>query len=162
MKVIDGGITSAKGFFAAGGAAGIKKNGSADMAMIYSEVPAEAAGTFTTNVVKAAPVIWDRDIVRSGGLVQAVVINSGVANACTGQLGLSYCRQTAEAAAENFGIDPLEVLVASTGVIGQQIPIDKITAGCGMLKEKLGSTREDGLSCAKAIMTTDTVSKEAA
>ena len=99
MKVIDGGITSAKGFFAAGCAAGIKKNGSADMAMIYSEVPAEAAGTFTTNVVKAAPVIWDRDIVRSGGLVQAVVINSGVANACTGQLGLSYCRQTAEASA---------------------------------------------------------------
>ena len=162
MKVIDGGITSAKGFFAAGCAAGIKKNGSADMAMIYSEVPAEAAGTFTTNVVKAAPVIWDRDIVRSGGLVQAVVINSGVANACTGQLGLSYCRQTAEAAAHGFGIDPLEVLVASTGVIGQQLPIDKITAGCGMLKEKLGSAREDGLSCAKAIMTTDTVSKEAA
>ena len=126
-------------------------------------MPCTAAGTFTTNRVKAAPVIWDRDIVRgSDAKVSAVVVTSGDANACTGELGLSYCKKTAEAGAEVFGVPENAVLVASTGVIGQQIPIDKITAGVKVLSGTLGSSREKGHEAALAIMTTDTVPKEAA
>ena len=100
MKKCSGGATAAAGFQAASCAAGIKKNGTPDMAMLYSTAPCTAAGTFTTNIVKAAPVLWDREIVRSSGSVQAVVINSGVANACTGQEGYESCRRSAKAAAE--------------------------------------------------------------
>ena len=99
MKIIDGGVTAAKGFQAAGLAAGIKKGNTKDMAMVYSEKPCVAAGTFTTNVVKAAPVKWDQDIVYNHPFAQAIVCNSGVANACTGAEGLSYCKKTAEIAA---------------------------------------------------------------
>lgn len=162
MKCISGGVTAAKGFSATGGAAGIKKNGSADMALIYSDTPCITAGTFTTNRVKAAPVIWDRDQVRSGNKAQVIVVNSGVANACTGEEGLRYCRETAEAAAREFGVEANAVLVASTGVIGQQIPIDKIVAGVTALKPGLEGSLEGGARAARAIMTTDTVPKEAA
>ncbi len=162
MRNIDGGITAAQGFNATGGPAGIKKNGSADMALIYSDTPCVTAGTFTTNCVKAAPVIWDRDQVRSGNKAQVVVINSGIANACTGEEGLRYCRQTAEKAAGAFDIDLHSVLVASTGVIGQQIPVDKIVAGIDSLKSDLAGSLEGGAKAARAIMTTDTVPKEAA
>ena len=162
MKCISGGVTAAKGFSATGGAAGIKKNGSADMALIYSDTPCITAGTFTTNRVKAAPVIWDRDQVRSGNKAQVIVVNSGVANACTGEEGLRYCRETAEAAAREFGVEANAVLVASTGVIGQQIPIDKIVAGVTALKPGLDGSLEGGARAARAIMTTDTVPKEAA
>ena len=162
MKCISGGVTAAKGFSATGGAAGIKKNGSADMALIYSDTPCITAGTFTTNRVKAAPVIWDRDQVRSGNMAQVIVVNSGVANACTGEEGLRYCRETAEAAAREFGVEANAVLVASTGVIGQQIPIDKIVAGVTALKPGLDGSLEGGARAARAIMTTDTVPKEAA
>ena len=162
MKCISGGVTAAKGFSATGGAAGIKKNGSADMALIYSDTPCITAGTFTTNRVKAAPVIWDRDQVRSGNKAQVIVVNSGVANACTGEEGLRYCRETAEAAAKEFGVEANAVLVASTGVIGQQIPIDKIVAGVTALKSGLDGSLEGGARAARAIMTTDTVPKEAA
>ena len=162
MKCISGGVTAAKGFSATGGAAGIKKNGSADMALIYSDTPCITAGTFTTNRVKAAPVIWDRDQVRSGNKAQVIVVNSGVANACTGEEGLRYCRETAEAAAKEFGVEANAVLVASTGVIGQQIPIDKIVAGVTALKPGLDGSLEGGARAARAIMTTDTVPKEAA
>ncbi|MBP3880516.1 MAG: bifunctional glutamate N-acetyltransferase/amino-acid acetyltransferase ArgJ, partial [Lachnospiraceae bacterium] len=161
MKIIDGGVTAAKGFLAAGGAAGIKKNGSADMAIICAEVPCVAAGTFTTNRVKAAPVIWDRELVYGGSPIRAVIVNSGVANACTGEQGLRYCRETAAAAAETLGIPENSVCVASTGVIGAQIPIDKIRNGIKKIAPFLGKEREDAKSAAKAIMTTDTVSKEA-
>ena len=161
MKIIDGGVTAAKGFLASGGAAGIKKNGSDDMAIIYAEVPCTAAGTFTTNRVKAAPVIWDRDLVNSGSPIRAVIVNSGVANACTGEEGLRYCRETAAAAAARFNIPENAVCVASTGVIGMQIPIDKIRTGIVKIAPSLGKGREDALKAAKAIMTTDTVSKEA-
>ena len=99
MKKIEGGITAAKGFQAAGGAAGIKKQGVKDMALVYSEVPCVAAGTFTTNIVKAAPVKWDQEVVYHSESAQAVIINSGIANACTGAEGYGYCKQTAEAAA---------------------------------------------------------------
>ena len=162
MKCISGGVTAAKGFSATGGAAGIKKNGSADMALIYSDTPCITAGTFTTNRVKAAPVIWDRDQVRSGNKAQVIVVNSGVANACTGEEGLRYCRETAEAAAKEFGVEANAVLVASTGVIGKQIPIDKIVAGVTALKSGLDGSLEGGARAARAIMTTDTVPKEAA
>lgn len=162
MKQINGGVTAAKGFRAAGISAGIKKNGSMDMAMLVSEVPCVAAGTFTTNVVKAAPVKWDQEIVYDYNTAQAVVCNSGVANACTGTEGYGYCEQTAKKAADVLGIDKMAVLVASTGVIGQQIPIDKIKNGVEKLASLTEGTEEAGTMYAKAIMTTDTVKKEIA
>lgn len=162
MKYIDGGVTAAKGFQAAGGAAGIKKDGIKDMALVYSEVPCVAAGTFTTNVVKAAPVKWDQQIVYHHPTAQAVVCNSGVANACTGEEGLGYCKKTAGTAAEVLNVPEDAVLVASTGVIGKQIPMDKIAAGVKMLAPRLAATREAASEAAQAIMTTDTKQKEVA
>ena len=162
MKKIEGGITAAEGFQAAGGAAGIKKQGVKDMALVYSEVPCVAAGTFTTNIVKAAPVKWDQEIVYNHPTAQAIVCNSGIANACTGEEGYGYCRKTAEAASAALSIPEDSVLVASTGVIGKQIPIDKIAAGVEMLKPQLAATREAAATAAQAIMTTDTEPKEVA
>ena len=162
MKIIDGGVTAAKGFQAASTAAEIKYKGRTDMAMVFSEVPCVAAGTFTTNVVKAAPVRWDQDVVYNHQGARAVICNSGIANACTGEEGFSYCRATAEAAAKALGIPEDSVLVASTGVIGMQIPIDRIANGVTAMAPNLKGTREAGLEAAKAIMTTDTEKKEAA
>ena len=129
MKIIEGGVTAAKGFQAAAAAAEIKYKGRTDMAMVYSEVPCVAAGTFTTNVVKAAPVKWDQDIVYNHPSAQVVICNSGIANACTGAEGYGYCKETADAAAEILGVAADSVLVASTGVIGMQVPIDRIEIG---------------------------------
>ena len=162
MEIIQGGVTAAKGFSAAAAEANIKYEGRTDMAMIVSDVPAACAGTFTTNVVKAAPVLWDREIVRGGGSVRAVVVNSGIANACTGKEGMDYCEQTAGYAAEKLGIDPREVLVGSTGVIGMQLKMDKLKAGIDKLVPALGSSLEKGTEANRAIMTTDTHTKEAA
>ena len=162
MKSITGGVTAAKGFLAAAAAAEIKYKGRTDMAMIYSEAPCVAAGTFTTNVVKAAPVKWDQDVVYSHAHAQAVICNSGIANACTGAEGYGYCKETADAAAEILGISPDSVLVASTGVIGMQVPIDRIKNGVKMMAPVLSGTLEAGTEAAKAIMTTDTVKKEVA
>lgn len=132
------------------------------MAVIYSQVPCQAAGTFTTNVVKAAPVKWDQKLVKESGEAQAVVINAGIANACTGAEGYSYCKATAQAAAEALGVDENSVLVASTGVIGMQLPMDRLTAGIRMMAPLLSDTQESGTEAAKAIMTTDTEKKEVA
>ena len=132
------------------------------MAMVFSEVPCVAAGTFTTNVVKAAPVRWDQDIVYNHQGARAVICNSGIANACTGEEGFVYCRETAKAASESLGIPEDSVLVASTGVIGMQLPIDRIANGVKAMAPKLEGSREAGLEAAKAIMTTDTEKKEAA
>lgn len=162
MKKIEGGVTAAKGFKAASTAAGIKYKDRTDMAMIYSEVPCKAAGTFTTNVVKAAPVKWDQDIVKNSLYAQAVVVNAGIANACTGAEGFGYCKDTAAAAAEALGVPENAVLVASTGVIGKQLPMDKLAAGVKAMAPLLDSSLESGTSAAKAIMTTDTVKKEVA
>ena len=162
MEKISGGVTAAKGFSAASAAAQIKYQGRTDMAMIYSASPCAAAGTFTRNVVKAAPVIWDRDLVRSGKPVHAVVVNSGIANACTGQTGLDYCLKTADAAGAALGIPADSVLVGSTGVIGFQLPIDRICAGVEALAGGLGEDLDHGTDAAKAIMTTDTHKKECA
>lgn len=162
MKYIEGGVTAAKGFQASSAAAGIKYQGRTDMAMIYSEVPCVAAGTFTTNIVKAAPVKWDRQIVSESPAVQAVVCNSGIANACTGVQGMAYCKETAAKAAEVLGIREDAVLVASTGVIGMQLRMDRISAGIDMLAPALNDSIEAGHQAARAIMTTDTIPKEAA
>ena len=162
MKIIDGGVTAAKGFLAAGLAAGIKKGNKKDMAMIYSSTPCMAAGTFTTNLVKAAPVKWDQEIVYHQPSAQAVVINSGVANACTGSEGMECCQMTAQEAAKVLNIEPTQVLVASTGVIGQQLPMDQIREGVRNLAPLLSGAREASALAAQAIMTTDTVPKEVA
>ncbi len=162
MKQIRGGATAAKGFLAADTAAGIKYQDRTDMAMLYSRTPCRAAGTFTTNVVKAAPVLWDKKVVQESAFVQAVVVNAGIANACTGQEGLGYCRETAQAAAEALGIPEEAVLVASTGVIGMQLPMDRIRDGVKAMAPKLAEGAEAGNRAARAIMTTDTHEKEAA
>ena len=162
MKIIDGGVTAAEGFQAAGLAAGIKKGNTKDMALVYSEKPCVAAGTFTTNVVKAAPVKWDQHIVYDVPTAQAIVCNSGVANACTGEEGYGYCKETAKIAAESLQIPEDSVLVASTGVIGKQLPMDLLGAGIKNLVPLLSHTREAGKLAAQSIMTTDTVSKEVA
>ncbi len=163
MKIIDGGVTSAKGFAAAYTAAGIKyKTGRNDMAMLYSNLPCRSAATFTTNVVKAAPVKWDKKVVTEGGDVHAVVINAGIANACTGEEGMRYCKETGEAVEKYLPVSAENVLVASTGVIGMQLPMDKITAGVAAMIPNLKEGREAGHMAAKAIMTTDTKEKEVA
>lgn len=162
MKQIKGGVTAAKGYEAASTAAGIKYQGRTDMALIYSQVPCVSAGTFTTNVVKAAPVKWDRQIVDSGAGVQAVVVNSGIANACTGEEGMEYCKETAEAAAKALNIDAAGVLVGSTGVIGMQLPMQKLVDGIQVLAGKKAEGLQSGHDAALAIMTTDTVEKEMA
>ena len=162
MKIIEGGITAAKGFYAASAAAGIKYQNRQDMALIYSESPCVSAGTFTTNLVKAAPVKWDKNQVTSGASAHAVVVNAGIANACTGAEGMEYCKETAKAAANALHIPADSVLVASTGVIGMQLPIDRIANGVKAMAPKLAGSREAGLEAAKAIMTTDTEKKEAA
>ena len=162
MKIIDGGVTSAKGFYAAAVAAEIKYKGRTDMALIYSEKPCKTAGTFTTNVVKAAPVKWDQQVVESGVKSQAVIVNSGIANACTGQEGMEYCKETAEKAAEVLGVESAGVLVGSTGVIGMQLPMERIKKGVELLAQSKEKSRQAGNLAAKAIMTTDTVEKEVA
>ena len=162
MKSIEGGVTAAKGFEAAGVEAGIKYHNRKDMALVYSTVPCKAAATFTTNVVKAAPVTWDREKVEQSPYVQAIVVNSGIANACTGEEGREYCRQTAEAAAECLQIPADSVLVASTGVIGMQLPIDRIRQGVKLLAQEKKTGAQAGTEAAEAIMTTDTVSKQVA
>ncbi len=162
MKQIEGGVTAAKGFEAAGVEAGIKYQNRKDMAMVYSTVPCKVAGTFTTNVVKAAPVLWDKNLVDTAPFVQAVVVNSGIANACTGKQGLDCCQAEAKCAGELLGIPETAVLVASTGVIGMQIPVDRICGGIEKLVAAKQPTMEAGLDAAKAIMTTDTVHKQIA
>lgn len=162
MKQIKGGVTAAKGFMAASTAAGIKYKDRTDMAMIYSEVPCGVAGTFTKNIVKAAPVKWDHRIVYETKQAQAVVVNAGIANACTGEEGMGYCFATAEKVCEVLKVPANQVLVASTGVIGMQLPIDRICAGIDTMAPKLAGDCESGHAAAKAIMTTDTHEKEVA
>ena len=163
MEIIKGGVTAAKGFKAAGMAAGIKyKNGKKDMAMVFSETPCVTAGTFTLNRVFAAPVKWDKSIVYSEEGAHAIVVNSGVANACTGVEGDEACALEAKTAGEVLGVPANSVLLGSTGVIGMQLPMDRMCAGIKALPELLASTEEAGTLAAEAIMTTDTRSKQVA
>ena len=160
IQKITGGVTTPKGFKAACCAAGIKYKNRTDMAMILSAAPCAAAGTFTTNQVKAAPVLWDMDVVYKRKTAQAVVVNAGIANAATGKKGLEICGRTADFAGKALGIPAGSVLLGSTGVIGPNLPLDRITAGIAAMAESLSDTPEAGTAASKAIMTTDTVNKE--
>lgn len=159
MKIIEGGVTSPKGFSATGYFAGVRKKKD-DMAIIYSSVPAKAVGVFTKNTVKAAPVVLGQEIVSKGGNIQAIVVNSGNANACTGDKGMEDAKEMASVTADCLKLKPEEVLVSSTGVIGQQLPLEKIINGIKNNYDTLGTTKEDSDKAAEAIMTTDTFSKK--
>ena len=161
-KNISGGVNAAKGFMANGFNAGIKNNVKKDMALVYSEKPCVAAGVFTTNKVKAAPVKWDYNVVHNSPYAQAVVINSGVANACTGEEGYGYCMDMAETVGNEMKLPKDAVLVASTGVIGRQLPMDIIKEGIKKLPKGLKPDEEAATLAAEAIMTTDTKSKQVA
>lgn len=162
MKTVEGGVCAAKGFWAAGVAAGVKYQDRKDMAVIYSEAPCVCAGTFTSNVVKAAPVLWDKEIVEKSPFAQAVIVNSGIANACTGKEGFACCQAEAEAAAKSLQIPENSVLIGSTGVIGMQMPIDRLQAGIAELAAKKEHSAEAAFAAVQAIMTTDTVDKQVA
>ncbi|MEG2547355.1 MAG: bifunctional glutamate N-acetyltransferase/amino-acid acetyltransferase ArgJ [Eubacterium sp.] len=155
MKNIKGGILAAKGFLAAGIDAGIKTDNVKDMALIYAKKPAVTAIMTTSNVVKAAPVMWDTQVMKDSFYKQAIVVNSGNANACTGEIGKNHVLQTAEKAAELLGIQKEDVLVSSTGVIGVALPIDKILNGIETLIPNLGSDEQHADDAAHGIITTD-------
>ena len=159
MKIISGGITAPQGFKATGIQSGIKKFRK-DMALIYSEVPAVAAGTFTSNLVKAAPVILDLATLKKSGKGQAIIINSGNANACTGKPGMADAKKTQSEVAKELKIKPELVYVSSTGVIGQPLPMDKVLKGVKTAVKELSP--EGGALAAEAIMTTDRMRKEIA
>lgn len=156
----NGSTTSVPGFKAAGVTAGFKRSGAPDFALLYSEVPANAAGVFTTCRFAAAPVRYCKEILAKGGRLQAVSINSGIANACTGKQGLEASRQTAALAAEKLGIAPDMVAVASTGRIGVQMNMELINKALDLAVPQLSA--DGGNAAARAIMTTDTVPKAAA
>ena len=161
LKVIKGGVCSAKGFRAAGVPAEIKYKGRNDVALIVADEPCAAAAVFTTNKVAAAPVVYDRKVLSSGRL-QAILANSGCANACTGEAGLRDAELSALVTAGELGIDPKLVAVASTGVIGRPLPMKRLLAGMKVAAKELGRTAAHALAAEKAVMTTDTKPKEAA
>ena len=161
VRRIKGGVCAAKGFRAAGVAAEIKYKGRNDVALIVSDAPASVAAVFTTNAVAAAPVQYDRPI-AARGRVQAILANSGCANACTGEAGLKDAELSALATAGELGIDPSLVLVASTGVIGHRLPVDRLLAGMKRAAAALERSPAAGLAAERAVMTTDTRPKEAA
>ena len=160
MKQIKGGVTAPKGFRASGEAAGIKPGSTKrDCALIVSDAPAAVAGTFTANVVKAAPVHWCKDVCDRGS-ARAIFANSGNANACTGEQGNSDVLATAKAVAGALGLSYKEVCVCSTGVIGLPMPMDRLKKGVTACARSLAE--DGGGTAAEAIMTTDTVPKEMA
>ena len=155
-------LTTPQGFRAAGVAAGLKSTGALDLALVVNDGPAHAAaGVFTRNKVKAAPVLWSQQVLTTGRL-RAVVLNSGGANACTGPEGFQTAHATAEKAAEVLGCAPVEVAVCSTGLIGRQLPRAAVLAGVEAAATALGADTASALAAATAIMTTDTVAKQAA
>ena len=158
IQPVAGGITAARGFRAAGVSAGIKASGALDIALIVPDAPAAAAALFTTNQVQAAPVTVSREhLARSGGCVAAVLVNSGCANACTGADGLRVARESARALAARMGCSPDHVLIASTGVIGVGLSLEKVRSGIERAHSALAA---DGHAAALAIMTTDAGPKE--
>ena len=160
IKTIAGGVCAAKGFRAAGVPAEIKYKGRNDVALVVADAPCAAAAVFTTNAVAAAPVLYDREVVK-GGRIQAILANSGCANACTGADGYRDAELSALATAGELGVDPRHVLVASTGVIGHRLPVDRLLAGMKAAAAKLERSPEAGLAAEKAVMTTDTKPKQA-
>lgn len=157
-EILNKSVTFPKGFKAAAGQAGIKKSG-LDMALILSEIPADAAGCFTLNKVKAAPVIWDMEIAEKNEKAKAVVINSGNANACTGEKGMADCKEMAETFSEINNCAAHEVFVCSTGVIGVNLPMENVKKGIKAISKALDSSEEAGVQAARGIMTTDTYEK---
>ncbi len=163
IKRIEGGVTTPKGYKAAGLRAGIKAGKTnKDMALIVSDVPAVFGGTFTKNVVKAAPVLWGQKIVKEQEQVRAIIVNSGVANACTGEEGMKNVELMAETVASHLNTQKEEVLVSSTGVIGAQLPMDIMKTGAKMLCHSIKDDRQSAIDAAEAILTTDTHKKEVA
>ena len=161
LQIVKGGVCSAKGFRAAGVAAEIKYKGRNDVALIVADAPCAAAAVFTTNQVAAAPVLYDRAVLAKSDCIQAILANSGCANACTGEQGLKDARLSALVTAGELGVDPDQVLVASTGVIGRPLPMDRLLNGMRLAKATLGRTTAHGLAAEKAVMTTDTKPKQA-
>jgi glutamate N-acetyltransferase/amino-acid N-acetyltransferase len=162
-STIHGGVTAPGGFRAVGTSAGIKANGGLDLALLVSDVPAQAAAVFTTNLAIAAPVVVSREhLARSGGTARAVVVNSGCANACTGDEGLQVARDMAFETARLVNCPAEQVLVASTGVIGVALPIQKLRRGLPAAFDALGADAAHGALAARAIMTTDPFPKESA
>ena len=155
MRILDDvSVTDVTGFKAAGIAAGVKKSGKKDMMLLYSEVEAVSAAAFTTNRVKAAPILVNMENINNA-VTRAIVVCSGNANACTGEQGLADAKAMTERVAEKLGLDSKEVLVQSTGVIGVNLPMDKIIPGIDNLVENL--TDDGGVDAAVAIMTTDLI-----
>jgi len=160
-EFVSGGVTAPEGFLASGMAAEVRKRGRRDLALLYSEAPAAAAALFTQNQVQAAPVLVTREhLMQTEGQARAVVVNSGIANACTGERGLADARRMAEVAGEALKVPPQQVIVASTGVIGEYLPMEKIEAG--IRKAALALSVDGGGAAAEAILTTDTTTKECA
>ena len=159
IQWLEGGITAVPGILAAGGTAGIKPSGKKDLALIYSSSPARAAAVFTSNQIKGAPVLVSQEHIK-GRRAQAIVANSGISNVCTGEQGLKDAREMTRIVGELLRIPAQQVLVGSTGVIGPALPMDKIRAALPKLVKSLSP--QGGRSAAEAIMTTDTVAKEAA
>jgi glutamate N-acetyltransferase/amino-acid N-acetyltransferase len=157
----EGGITAPKGYLAAGAHIGIKKRRT-DLALIWSEVPASVAATFTTNVVKAAPIVWNQKVVKEGKLIRGIVINSGNANACTGESGLLNAQNMAETFAQCKGVEPTEVLVSSTGLIGVPLPMERIKTGIEATHAQLSKGPVAATAAATAIITTDSCIKQIA
>ena len=161
IREIAGGITAPAGFRAAGVACGIKASGATDLALIACEEPGTAAGVFTTNLAQAAPVVTSRDhLKRSGGRAAAIVVNSGCANACTGADGIAHARAMVDLTASGVGCQSLNVLVASTGVIGVKLDMSKVGRGIADATRQLSAS--GGSAAARAIMTTDPFPKESA
>ena len=159
IKKLNGSITSPKGYHATGSHIGIKEC-KKDLAIIYSEVPAKAAGVFTSNIVKASSILWNQNLIQNPDGIRAIVINSGNANACTGEIGIMHTEIMASELASCLEVDKNQVLVASTGIIGVPLPINTIITGIKNSYEKLGDTNFDANLAAEAIMTTDTHPKQ--
>ncbi len=159
MQIVDGAINSPKGFYASGVACGLKKTGDLDLALVVSEVPADACGVFTQNLVKGHSLKWSMDVIGRSK-ARAVVVNSGNANACLGARGDADAREIASVLAGHLSCGPENVLTGSTGVIGRPLPMDKIRSGILKAVSSLGAGEESGHLAELAIMTTDTVPKE--
>jgi len=159
IRKLNGSITNPKGFYATGSHIGIKDY-KKDLALIYSEVPAKAAGVFTSNIVKASSILWNQNLTQNPDGTRAIVINSGNANACTGEVGIKHTELMATELASCLDVNKNQVLVASTGIIGVPLPIDTIITGIKNTYKKLGNTKLDANLATEAIMTTDTHQKQ--
>jgi len=161
MKIISGGVIAPKGFLASGTHVGLKKI-KKDLSLILSQVPATTAALFTTNQIKAAPVLWSQDVLEKNQEIRAIITNSGNANACTGEQGFVDVKNTSEKLAIELGILQNEILICSTGVIGVPMPMEKLIAGIPEVVKNLGHSETHGIAASEAIMTTDTYSKSIA